>query len=84
MKSVKPVNTKFCRFLKAKNSFGTLEGGDNDWYVMEDANAIYWCVKSLGAGGPDNGPVDLGEFSLCTPPLVENAGRISPGILHES
>lgn len=58
MKSVKPVDTKFCRFLKAKNPFGTLEGGDNDWYVLEDANTIYWCVKSMGAGGPDNGPID--------------------------
>jgi hypothetical protein len=58
MKSVKPVDAKFCRFLKAKNPFGTIEGGDNDWYVMEDANTIYWCVKSMGAGGPDNGPVD--------------------------
>ncbi len=58
MKKVNPVDTKFCRFLKAKNPFGTLEGGDNDWYVLEDSNTIYWCVKSLGAGGPDNGPVD--------------------------
>lgn len=58
MKKVNPIDAKFCRFLKAKNPFGTLEGGDNDWYVLEDANTIYWCVKSLGAGGPDNGPVD--------------------------
>ena len=58
MKKVNAIDTKFCRFLKAKNPFGTLEGGDNDWYVQEDANTIYWCVKSMGAGGPDNGPVD--------------------------
>ena len=64
MKRVKPVDTKFCRFLKAKNPFGTLEGGENDWYVLEDANTIYWCVKSNGAGGPDNGPIDP---RLCVP-----------------
>ncbi|NJN27988.1 MAG: hypothetical protein HC819_19455 [Cyclobacteriaceae bacterium] len=58
MKRVTPLETKFCRFLKAKNPFGTLEGGNDDWYTYDDANTIYWCVKSMGAGGPDNGPVD--------------------------
>ena len=58
MKVVKPIDTRFCKFLKAKNPFGTIEGGGNDWYTYDDANTIYWCVKSLGAGGPDNGPVE--------------------------
>ncbi|MEK6782226.1 MAG: hypothetical protein AABY93_10990 [Bacteroidota bacterium] len=58
MKKVDPIDTKFCRFLKAKNSFGTMEGGGNTWYTHADANSIYWCIKSLGPGGPDNGPVD--------------------------
>ena len=58
MKKVNPIDTKFCRFLKAKNPFGTLEGGGNDWYTYDDGNTIYWCIKSMGAGGPDNGPVD--------------------------
>lgn len=57
MKKIDPLNTKFCRFLKAKNPFGTLEGGQHEWYTYDDANTIYWCVKSLGAGGPDDGPV---------------------------
>lgn len=61
MKRIKPVDTKFCRFLKGKNPFGTVEGGSNDWYVFDDANTIFWCVKSLGAGGPDNGPVEPGR-----------------------
>jgi hypothetical protein len=60
MKTVKPLNTKFCKFLKAKNPFGTLEGGSNEFYTFDDANTIYWCVKSLGAGGPDNGPIEPG------------------------
>ena len=64
MKRVKPTDTNFCRFLKAKNPFGNLEGGANDWYVYDDANTIYWCVKSLGAGGPDNGPVEPGMCVL--------------------
>ncbi len=64
MKEAKPVDIKLCRFLKGKNTFGTLEGGDHDWHVIDDPNTIYWCVKSMGAGGPDNGPVDP---KLCRP-----------------
>jgi len=58
MNEGKPVNRNFCRFLKSKNPFGTFQGGDDDSFVLDDANTIFWCVKSLGAGGPDNGPVD--------------------------
>lgn len=59
-----PDNAQFCRFLKAKNPFGTLEGGNHDWVTYDDANTIYWCVKSLGAGGPDNGAVAPGLCCL--------------------
>jgi hypothetical protein len=51
-----------CRYLKGKNPFGTLEGGDQPWRVTDDPNTIYWCVKSLGAAGPDNGSI---EPKLC-------------------
>ena len=64
MKSVKPVDIKLCRYLRAKNPFGTAEGGANPWLMLDDANTIYWCVKSMGAGGPDNGPIDP---KLCQP-----------------
>lgn len=60
MKEVKPLNVQYCRFLKAKNPFGTVEGGGHEWYTYDDANTIYWCIKSIGAGGPDNGPVEPG------------------------
>ena len=60
MQKIQPNNTPFCRFLKAKNPFGTLEGGNQEWFTYDDANTIYWCVKSTGAGGPDNGPVAPG------------------------
>lgn len=58
MKKISPIDTQFCRFLKAKNPFGALEGGQNDWYMLDDANTIFWCVKGNGACGPDNGPID--------------------------
>lgn len=32
-----------------------LEGGDNKWFGIEDPNATYWCNKTAGAMGPDNG-----------------------------
>jgi len=51
-------NKKYCRYLKAKNAFGTLEGGNSPAFVVEDANSICWCVKTMNPMGPDNGPVD--------------------------
>ena len=45
-----------CRYLKSKNSFGMLEGGDH-WLGIEDPNATFWCIKTQGPFGPDNGVV---------------------------
>ena len=45
-----------CRYIKSKNSFGMLEDGSN-WSGIEDPNATFWCIKSAGAIGPDNGVV---------------------------
>jgi len=45
---------KICRHLKAKNSFGMLEGGDNQWYGIDDANTQFWCVKTGSVTGPDD------------------------------
>ena len=42
-----------CRYLKSKNSFGMLEGGDR-WSGIEDPNATFWCIKTSGPVGPDN------------------------------
>jgi hypothetical protein len=52
-KSPKPTP---CRYIKSKNSFGMLEDGSN-WSGIEDPNATYWCNKSAGPVGPDNGIV---------------------------
>ncbi|MDH5397793.1 MAG: hypothetical protein OEX02_06590 [Cyclobacteriaceae bacterium] len=54
MENVTPVNYKICKFLKAKNTFGSIEGGDNPWMFAEDPNTICWCVKTGGPAGPDN------------------------------
>ncbi len=58
MKNQKTVDITFCKHLKCKNPSGTLQG-ESKWYVLDDPNTIYWCVKSLtGSSGPDNGPID--------------------------
>ncbi|MDN5213497.1 hypothetical protein QQ020_15610 [Fulvivirgaceae bacterium BMA12] len=58
MKNIEPSNIKFCRFLRSKNPYGSLEGGENEWYLIDDANSICWCIKATGGAGPDNGLVD--------------------------
>jgi hypothetical protein len=47
----------YCRFLRAKNSFGMLEGDDGFWSGIEDPATQYWCVKTGHAFGPDSRPV---------------------------
>lgn len=56
MNQPSPPKTSPCRFLKAKNSFGMVESGEH-WHGIEDPSASYWCVKSSGPVGPDNGMV---------------------------
>ncbi len=58
MEKVKPLNTKFCRYLRAKSPYGGLEGGENQWYLLDNANTICWCIQSAGGSAPDNGFVD--------------------------
>ena len=57
MKEVKPVEHKICKFLRARNPYGMMEGGDHPWLLLDDANTISWCILSAGAAGPDNGLV---------------------------
>ena len=48
---------ELCTYLRARNPYGMMEGGDHPWLFMDDANTIYWCIVSAGAAGPDNGLV---------------------------
>lgn len=47
----------YCKYLRAKNPYGLLEGGENPWLIPFESNTICWCIKSSGASGPDNGLV---------------------------
>ena len=57
-----------CKFLRARNPYGMMEGGDNPWHLLDDANTISWCINSAGAVGPDNGlvsPVECTKGRSC-------------------
>ncbi len=58
MKNIKPVENIYCKYLKAKNPYGTTEGGGNQWFLADDINTICWCILSTGGAGPDNGLVE--------------------------
>lgn len=52
---MKPQSPPLCRYLRAKNPYGMLEGGSNPWQLLDDANTIFWCVRGNGGIGPDSG-----------------------------
>ncbi|MEJ2594819.1 MAG: hypothetical protein P8100_06760 [bacterium] len=54
MDKLTPKKNAICRYLRAKNSFGMMEGGEDPWYGIEDPNATFWCVRTSGPTGPDN------------------------------
>jgi hypothetical protein len=49
--------TTYCKYLRAKNSYGLMEGGDNPWTMLDQANMICWCIKTGGMSAPDSGYV---------------------------
>ncbi len=55
----------YCRFLRAKNAFGTLEGGGNPFLPEDPGTTAYWCIRSMGPAGPDG---RLAHISSCANP----------------
>lgn len=43
-----------CRFLRAKTDYGTLEGGENGWHLIDSSTTVYWCLCTMNASGPDD------------------------------
>ena len=56
MEENKHSKLSICKFLRARNPYGMMEGGDSPWLLLDDANTICWCITSSGVG-PDNGLV---------------------------
>lgn len=44
-----------CRRLRTKTSFGTFIGNANFWEEGDSTTAVYWCLDTMGAAGPDDG-----------------------------
>ena len=68
MEENKPSKKSICKFLRARNPYGMMEGGEQPWLLMDDANTICWCITSAGAMGPDNGlvsPMECKEGRSC-------------------
>lgn len=57
--STKPT---ICRFLRAKTGYGTTEGGENPWLLLDTSTAIHWCLCTTAPYGPDDG---LAHSDLC-------------------
>lgn len=51
-----------CRLLRAKNGYGTMEGGENPWLLVDSSTSVYWCLCTMLAYGPDDG---LAHSDLC-------------------
>lgn len=43
-----------CKFLRAKNAYGTMEGGDSPFLPLDEGTTSYWCLKTCSPVGPDN------------------------------
>ena len=43
-----------CKYLRAKNAYGTMEGGDDPFLPLDEGTTNYWCLKTCGTVGPDN------------------------------
>ena len=46
---------KYCRYLRAKNSYGLMEGGEDPWLLPDTSNTICWCIKTGEMSAPDSG-----------------------------
>ena len=57
MEETKSDKKDICKSLRARNPYGMMEGGENPWLLLDDANTICWCISTGGAIGPDDGVV---------------------------
>ena len=55
MRNIEPSHKTFCKYLRAKNAYGTLEGGDQSFLEVDPGTTMCWCLKTMGPVGPDEG-----------------------------
>ena len=57
MENIPISNKVFCKFLRAKNAYGRLEGGDQMFLEIDPGTTMCWCLKTMAPVGPDEGIV---------------------------
>ena len=53
---------EICRFLRGKNGFGTLEGGENPWRLLDTVTTTFSCLCTGEPFGPDE---ELAYAAIC-------------------
>jgi len=53
-----------CRCLRTKNPYGTAPQYTESWVPGIQTASSYWCVRTMGPGGPDDSYVHLAR---CVP-----------------
>ena len=75
------VNKEGCRFLRAKNAYGTMEGGDDPLLPLDEGTTTYWCVQSCSPVGPNNLPAFTGSCNqnrICFDPISDELRNENP------
>ena len=63
---VGPDPSERCRHLRTKMMSVVVEW-DEHAAEFPSTSAAYWCLKTLGPVGPDDGPASLDDCRLCRP-----------------
>lgn len=58
-----PDQSGVCKFLRAKNGYGTLEGGGMPFILTDGITTTYRCICTGEPFGPD---YELAHVSVCT------------------
>jgi hypothetical protein len=53
------TNEDYCRYLRGKNAYGTLEGDEDPFLFFDTGTTTYWCICSMASFGPDGGVVHI-------------------------
>lgn len=57
-----PTQNYICKFLRAKNGYGTLEGGGLPFMLQDNITTTYRCICTGEPFGPDT---ELAHVSAC-------------------
>ena len=70
-----------CRMLRTKNAYHNYPEDDPNhtpWQLAESTTAVYWCLKTMRAAGPDGDlvlPEECTDERVCFEPAVRRGGE---------